>query len=284
MGLCLTIPLFFDALNSLVSTTLYDATEVAAVPLFVCAGMCVMSFVVGIVLIFKVKKLDRERKAAGIAIAHDEEEFSCQRVKEFNRWFWLIVLLIFLCESALGPFLDNATDLLVKRFNFSYVVAGRLMMIPFGLTPPMSLLWSKLFIAKHPTKRRFMFVATGLLALLPHVILYLMSNNPPDVHPEPYQYVLAIFSLTMFSMAFAGFCSIMIPSIQLIADEKAIGTAYSAVGSASSLSQAIMPVFNSLVIDEGDLLASNYRNLSLLYGSLAVASILLSLFLWQSKS
>lgn len=62
MGLCLTIPLFFDALNSLVTTTLYDATQEAAVPLFVCAGMCCLSLVVGVILIWKVRKQSKDQK------------------------------------------------------------------------------------------------------------------------------------------------------------------------------------------------------------------------------
>lgn len=192
--------------------------------------------------------------------------------------------MIFVCESALGPFLDNATDLLVKRFNFSYVTAGRLMMLPFGLTPVMSLVWSKLFVGKYPTKRRLFFIITGLQALIPHVILYVMPNNPPNTSPVAYQYVSVIIALSIFSLSFAGFCSVMIPSISLIVEEKSIGTAFSAVGSASSLSQALMPIFNSLVIDEGAQLANNYRNLSLLYGCMAIVTILLCIFLHQSTS
>ena len=73
MGLCLTIPLFFDALNSFVTTTLYDATLEASVPLFVCAGMCFMSVIVGCILIFKVKKLDKENLESGKKQIHAEE-------------------------------------------------------------------------------------------------------------------------------------------------------------------------------------------------------------------
>lgn len=158
------------------------------------------------------------------------------------------------------------------------------MMIPFGMTPVMSLVWSKLIINRYPSKRRLSFVVIGIVSLLPHLILYLMLNNAVDASPSPFQYTLVILSLLLFSFAFAGFCSVMIPSVALISDEKAIGTAFSAVGSASSLGQAFMPIFNALVIDEGGLLADNYQNLSLLYGCLAVATILLAVLMSLSKN
>jgi len=71
MGLCLTIPLFFDALNSLVTTTLYDATQEASVPLFVCAGVCLISVLGGLLLIHKVKQLDKENLQSGKVVAHE---------------------------------------------------------------------------------------------------------------------------------------------------------------------------------------------------------------------
>lgn len=56
MGLCLTVPLFFDAVNSLVSTSVFDATQDAAIPLFICAGMTLVSVISGFVLIYFTKK------------------------------------------------------------------------------------------------------------------------------------------------------------------------------------------------------------------------------------
>lgn len=55
MGFCLTVPLLFGSINSLVTTSLYYATKLTWVPLFVSAGMAFISLVAGLILIYQVR-------------------------------------------------------------------------------------------------------------------------------------------------------------------------------------------------------------------------------------
>lgn len=62
MGLCLTVPLFFDAMNSMVATEVFDATKKPEAPLFICAGMCLVSVVSGFVMIYCLKRKKRRER------------------------------------------------------------------------------------------------------------------------------------------------------------------------------------------------------------------------------
>ena len=44
-------------------------------------------------------------------------------------------MTVFFGESSIGPYFDNLTDLLVKRFGVPYITAGQISMIPCGLCP-----------------------------------------------------------------------------------------------------------------------------------------------------
>lgn len=121
-------------------------------------------------------------------------------------------------------------------------------MIPFGLTPPLSLVWSQLS-NKYPQHRRIYFISIGLISLILNVLMFVLPNTDS---PSAAHYVISVICLLLLSLAFAGFCTLIIPSVSLIVPEQAMGTAFGASGSATALSQAIMPILNALIIGEGD--------------------------------
>lgn len=94
-----------------------------------------------------------------------------------------------------------------------YTIAGVLLMIPFGLTPPLSLVWSRVLVKRYPNSRRVLFLLVTALGLTSHLIFMLLRNsNEVGV----FHYILITFSLLIFSLAFAGFVTLIIPSISLI--------------------------------------------------------------------
>ena len=58
--------------------------------------------------------------------------------------FWILILGIFCTEASCASFIDNINDLLVKRFGFTYLEAGRLGMIPFSALAVLSIVAGKL--------------------------------------------------------------------------------------------------------------------------------------------
>jgi MFS family permease len=145
-------------------------------------------------------------------------------------------------------------------------------MIPFGLTPPLSFFWGYWLSNKYPQHRRIYFIAISLLTLIANILIFLLPNT---TSPSTGHYLITILSLFLISLAFAGFCTLIIPCVSLIVPEYAMGTAFGASGMATSLSQAVMPVLNALVIGEGDgeELAVNYHRLSLVYLGFSVAAV-----------
>jgi hypothetical protein len=49
--LALSFPFLFDAINSLVTTAVYDSTLNMGLPWYIGAGVCLMSFIAGIVFL-----------------------------------------------------------------------------------------------------------------------------------------------------------------------------------------------------------------------------------------
>ena len=147
-------------------------------------------------------------------------------------------MTIFIGECCNGPFLDNLTDLMVKRFNIPYTISGGLTMLPCGLSPVCSMIWFW-FIKKYPSKRRLIFVLIALQSVLLHLILLLVPNSeePTSIH-----YVFVVMSLLCYAFAYAGFLGIINASITMIVPPNLIGTAYGALGFADTLGMGIMPI------------------------------------------
>ena len=61
LNLCYSIPLLFDALNSVVSTAWYDSTLKLYVPLFVGTMFCVISLICGVIMIKRIEFVESEK-------------------------------------------------------------------------------------------------------------------------------------------------------------------------------------------------------------------------------
>lgn len=94
-----------------------------------------------------------------------------------------------------------------------YTVAGGLLMIPFGLTPPLSLVWSRVLVKRHPNRRRLLFILITVLGIITHLIFILLRNS---TQVSIIQYILITLSLIIFSLTFSGFVTLIIPCVSLI--------------------------------------------------------------------
>jgi nitrate/nitrite transporter NarK len=56
---------------------------------------------------------------------------SFEDIKQFSATFWILVLICMLALGVYVPFLDDANDFYQKKFGFSSVQAGRVLMLPY---------------------------------------------------------------------------------------------------------------------------------------------------------
>ena len=82
-------------------------------------------------------------------------------IKSMTNSFWIVIFGIFCTEASCGSFIDNSNDLLVKRFGFAYLEAGRLGMIPFSALTVLSIVAGK-FLSDYPKYRRIAYLAASL--------------------------------------------------------------------------------------------------------------------------
>jgi nitrate/nitrite transporter NarK len=59
------------------------------------------------------------------------EKVSFEDIKRFSATFWILVLICMLTLGVYVPFLDDANDFYQKKFYFSSVEAGRVLMLPY---------------------------------------------------------------------------------------------------------------------------------------------------------
>ena len=97
-------------------------------------------------------------------------------VKAINWEFAIYMATVFCGESVTGPYFNNLTDLLVKRFNIPYTTAGQISMIPTGFAPVFSL--CIFFILKYnQSKRRIILIVLNFLSVVCHVTMLMIPNT-----------------------------------------------------------------------------------------------------------
>lgn len=189
-------------------------------------------------------------------------------------------MTVFVGECCNGPFLDNLTDLILKRFGIPYTVSGALTMIPCGLTPLCSILWFW-FINKYPSKRRLIFCCIALQSVVLHLVMLLIPNSE---EPSFVQYFFVAFSLLCYALAYSGFLGVVGTSITMIVPCNLTGTAYGALGFVDTLSMGLIPIVNgAITTSAGDDEVEGYSRLQYLFFPMSILYLLLTTLMMLSK-
>ncbi|MBR1882090.1 MAG: MFS transporter [Muribaculaceae bacterium] len=153
-----------------------------------------------------------------------------------NRGFWLITLLCMLYYSALYPFLDFATKLMISKYGVSPSVAGT---IP-AILPFTSIVLTPLFGAFYDKKGRgatMMIVGTVMLTAVLMVFTLPFGAS-----------WLAITLMLILGLAFSLLPSVLWPAVPKIVPMKQLGTAYSFIYYIQNLGLMAVPVIIGAVL------------------------------------
>ena len=230
-------------------------------------------FSVGVGLIIYLIYCSIDRKNDSLlhnAATEDDEKFHFKDMGApmKNPGFWLITLLCLLYYSALYPFLDFATKLMISKYGVEPSFAGLISSIlPFTsiiLTPLFGGMYDK--IGKGAS---IMIIGTIMLTLVLAVFALPLNSS-----------VLAVCLMFILGIAFSLLPSVLWPAVPKIVPMKQLGTAYSIIYYIQNIGLMLIPIIIGGVLERntvGDNV--DYTQAMWIFTGIGVAAIIVSVMI-----
>lgn len=230
-------------------------------------------FAVGVGLIIYLIYCSIDRKGTDTqpeAAVTDDEKFHFRDMGATmkNPGFWLITMLCLLYYSALYPFLDFATKLMISKYGVEPEFAGLISSIlPFTsivLTPLFGGIYDKM--GKGAT---IMIVGTVMLTLVLAVFALPFNSS-----------VLAVCLMFILGIAFSLLPSVLWPAVPKIVPMKQLGTAYSIIYYIQNIGLMLIPIVIGGVLERntvGDNI--DYTQAMWIFTGIGVAAIIVSVMI-----
>ena len=205
--------------------------------------------------------------------AEDDEKFhfSDMKITIKNPGFWLITLLCLFYYSALYPFLDFATKLMISKYGVEASLAGA---IP-SILPYTSIVLTPLFGAWFDNKGRgatMMVIGSVLLTIT--LFVFAMPLNSSWI---------AVTLMCVLGIAFSLLPAALWPAVPKIVPMKQLGTSYSIIYYIQNIGLMLIPVLIGKVLERntvGDQVDYTYS--LIIFGVIGVGAIITStLLLWM---
>ena len=217
--------------------------------------------------------MDSKQDASQENSEDDKFHFADMKVTIKNPGFWLITLLCLLYYSALYPFLDFATKLMISKYGVDPSVAGSIpAILPFTsivLTPLFGGMYDK--IGKGAS---IMIIGTVMLTLV--LVVFALPFNSS---------ALAIALMLILGIAFSLLPSVLWPAVPKIVPMKQLGTAYSIIYYIQNIGLMLIPIVIGGVLQRntaGDNV--DYTQAMWIFTGIGVAAIIVSvMLLWIDR-
>ena len=208
-------------------------------------GMVLM--IIGTIAFLVYTRMDKKLDASLIAAGEKPEETSEEdkfKLKDIglivkNKGFWLIALLCVLFYSAVFPFLNYASDLMVNKFGVTPKFAGLIpSLLPLGtifLTPFFGNLYDR------KGKGATIMIIGATLLIVVHALFSVSFLNHPAI---------AVVLVILLGIAFSLVPSAMWPSVPKIIPEKLLGTAYSLIFFVQNIGLMFVPLIIGKLLDK----------------------------------
>ncbi|MBP5687583.1 MAG: MFS transporter [Muribaculaceae bacterium] len=226
---------------------------------------------VGLIIYLIYCSIDRKADTGTQENATDDDEkfhFKDMGATMKNPGFWLITLLCLLYYSALYPFLDFATKLMISKYGVEPSFAGLISSIlPFTsiiLTPLFGGMYDK--IGKGAT---IMIIGTIMLTLVLAVFALPLNSS-----------ILAVCLMFILGIAFSLLPSVLWPAVPKIVPMKQLGTAYSIIYYIQNIGLMLIPIIIGGVLERntvGDNV--DYTQAMWIFTGIGVAAIIVSIMI-----
>ena len=220
------------------------------------------------------RRLDKEQGKQDMAQAEDEKfHFSDMKITIKNPGFWLITLLCLFYYSALYPFLDFATKLMISKYGIEAELAGA---IP-SILPYTSIVLTPLFGAWFDNKGRgatMMVIGSVLLTIT--LFVFAMPLNSSWI---------AVTLMCVLGIAFSLLPAALWPAVPKIVPMKQLGTSYSIIYYIQNIGLMLIPVLIGKVLEHNTVGEQvDYTHSLIIFGIIGVGAIVAStLLLWMDR-
>ena len=220
------------------------------------------------------RRLDKEQGKQDVAQAEDEKfHFSDMKITIKNPGFWLITLLCLFYYSALYPFLDFATKLMISKYGVEAELAGA---IP-SILPYTSIVLTPLFGAWFDNKGRgatMMVIGSVLLTIT--LFVFAMPLNSSWI---------AVTLMCVLGIAFSLLPAALWPAVPKIVPMKQLGTSYSIIYYIQNIGLMLIPVLIGKVLERNTVGEQvDYTHSLIIFGIIGVGAIIAStLLLWMDR-
>lgn len=171
----------------------------------------------GLVAYLLFSRMDRRAETHRSEPPSAEEGFNIKDIGAIlrNSGFWLIAALCVLFYSAVFPFLDNASDLMVQKYGISPRFSGSIpSLLPIGtilLTPIFGRIYDK--------------KGHGVTIMMLGAILLVVAHGLFSL-PFLTHWGFAVLAILLLGVAFSLVPSAMWPAVSRIVPQRQLGTAY----------------------------------------------------------
>ena len=220
------------------------------------------------------RRLDNELGKQDTAQADDEQfHFADMKLTIKNPGFWLITLLCLFYYSALYPFLDFATKLMISKYGVNAELAG---MIP-AILPFTSIVLTPLFGAWCDKKGRgatMMLIGSIMLTVVLIVFAMPMRSS-----------ALAVTLMCILGIAFSLLPAALWPAVPKIVPMKQLGTSYSIIYYIQNIGLMLIPVLIGKVLERTTIGEQvDYTHSLIIFGIIGLGAIITAaLLLWLDR-
>ena len=222
------------------------------------------------------RRLDKERGLETQDMASQDDEqfhFADMKLTIKNPGFWLITLLCLFYYSALYPFLDFATKLMISKYGVNAELAG---MIP-AILPFTSIVLTPLFGAWCDTKGRgATMMVVGSIMLTAVLIVFALPLNSSW---------LAVTLMCVLGIAFSLLPAALWPAVPKIVPMKQLGTSYSIIYYIQNIGLMLIPVLIGKVLERDTISEQvDYTHSLVIFAIIGLGAIVTaSLLLWLDR-
>ena len=220
------------------------------------------------------RRLDKEQGKQDTTQGDDEKfHFSDMKITIKNPGFWLITLLCLFYYSALYPFLDFATKLMISKYGVEASLAGA---IP-SILPYTSIVLTPLFGDWFDNKGRgatMMVIGSVLLTIT--LFVFAMPLNSSWI---------AVTLMCVLGIAFSLLPAALWPAVPKIVPMKQLGTSYSIIYYIQNIGLMLIPVLIGKVLERNTVGEQvDYTHSLIIFGVIGVCAIVTAtLLLWMDR-
>ena len=227
---------------------------------------------VGLIIYLLYCSLDRKAIFGPQVKTSDDEKFHFKDMGATmkNPGFWLITVLCLLYYSALYPFLDYATKLMISKYGVNPSFAGWISSIlPFTsivLTPLFGNMYDKM-----GKGASIMIIGTILLTLVLAIFALPLNSS-----------ILAVCLMFLLGIAFSLLPSVLWPAVPKIVPMKLLGTAYSIIYFIQNIGLMIVPIIIGGVLEHNKLsnnIDYDYTQAMWVFTGIGIAAIIVSVMI-----